>query len=246
MAQTVFTVGNPITSKLALGVAHDGTTNVSITVYRPDGTAIAPPAISAWVGEEKTAQFYATDDGTAAGTTLLATGDWVVIWRVTGTGAVTAAKVYNVAPLPGTGTRPVWSPFLSEVADFVPWLTVSTITPGDQTYLGTFNGNTSPTDEQAQRHVDAAAAFVGAGFGTLTTTLQDMARTVTAMWAASTLALAFARNAEDRATAAALERQAASSLKSLQAAADNAGADNLSAVPVMYAPAPVWYGDLPL
>jgi hypothetical protein len=111
---------------------------------------------------ETTAQFYATDDGTASGTTLAAAGDWLAVWKVTGTGASVTAKVYNVAPLPGTSTRPSWSPFLSDVADHVPFLTIDPTVPGSQVYLGTFTGWTSPTDEQAQRHIDRAVAIVGA------------------------------------------------------------------------------------
>lgn len=245
MTQTVFDVGDPISSRLKLGVVPDGTTAVTVTVTRPDGSAISAPPISAWTNtDEKTAQWYATDDGSASGTTLLASGDWLAVWRITGTGANVAAKVYPVAPLPGTSTRPAWSPFLSDVADHVPALTVSAVDPGTQVYLGTFTGDTAPTDEQAQRHVDAAVALVGAGFGTLTPALARMARGVAAVRAAATLARAFARTASDFDLASALERQAAADLKVLLGAVENAGSTTLSAVPVLYAPEPVGWGDL--
>lgn len=244
MPQTVYDVGDPITSRLKLGVTPDGTSVATVTVTRPDGTVLAGLSPGAWVGDEKTVQWYATDDGTPSGTVVSAGGDWLAVWKVTGTGASVSAKVYNVTPLPGTSTRVSWSPFLSDVADHVPWLTVDTTTPGSQIYLGTFTGNTSPTDEQAQRHIDAAAAFVGAGFGILTGQLPRMARAVTALRAAATLALAFARHAEDRATAAALERQAAADLKVLQNAVENASASTLATAPVMFAPDPVWWGDI--
>src|ERR1041384_1946576 len=105
--QTVYDVGDPITTRLKLGVVPDGTTNVTLTVTRPDGTTIATPAISAWENvDEKAAQFYATDDGTLTGRPAPADGDWLVVWKVTGKGANVAAKVYSVAPLPGTSTRP--------------------------------------------------------------------------------------------------------------------------------------------
>lgn len=244
MAQTVFDVGDAITSRLKLGIVPDGTTNVTITVTRPDGTAIVSPALSGWINtDEKVAQWYATDDGTPGGTRLSAAGDWLIVWTVTGTGASVTAKVYPVRELPGTSTRPAWSPFLSDVADFVPVLTIDATAPGSQTYLGTFTGNTSPTDEQAQRHVDAAVAFVGAGFGTLTVPLQRMARTVAAMRAAATLARAFARDAGMETLAASLERQAAADLKALIAAVEDASATTLSTVPVLYAPQPVEWGD---
>lgn len=245
MPQTVYDVGDPITSRLTLGVTPDGTTAVTVAVYRPDGTVIAASPSSGWVnGNQKTVQLYATDTGAAGASTAEADGDWLVVWTVTGTGASVTAKVYPVAPLPGTSTRPAWSPFLSDVADFVPMLTVDATVPGSQVYLGTFTGNTSPTDEQAQRHIDNAVRFVGAGFGALTTELASMARSVAAVRAAATLARAFARNPDDLDLATALERQAAADLTVLIGAVENAGSTSLSAVPVLYAPEPVGWGDL--
>lgn len=244
MPQTVYDVGDPITSRLTLGVTPDGTTAVTVQVFRPDGSVIAVSPSSGWVsGDQKTAQWYATDTGAAGATTTEADGDWLAIWTVTGTGASVTAKVYPVTPLPGTSTRPAWSPFLSDVADHVPALTVDATTPGSQVFLGTFTGNTSPTDEQAQRHVDTAVAVVGAGFGTLTTSLARMARSVAAIRAAASLARAFARTSSDLDLATALERQAAADLKVLIAAVENAGSTTLSAVPVAYAPEPVEWGD---
>lgn len=247
MSQTVYDVGDPITSRLKLGVTPDGTSTPTVTVTRPDGTAITGLIPSgAWGGtggDERTVQFFATDDGTVSGTSLAAAGDWLAVWKVAGTGASISPKVYNVTPLPGTSTRVAWSPFLSDVADHVPWLTIDQNTPGSEYYLGTFTGSTSPTDEQAQRHIDAAVSVVGAGFGTLTGTLPRMARAVAAMWAAATLARAFARDADTRALADALSKQASVELKVLQTAVDNAGADSLSALPVLVAPAPVPWGD---
>lgn len=247
MSQTVYDVGDPITSRLKLGVTPDGTSAPTVVVTRPDGSTITGLIPSgSWGGtggDERTVQFFATDDGTASGTTLAAAGDWLAVWKVTGTGASVSAKVYNVAPLPGTSTRPAWSPFLSDVADQVPFLTIDPTTPGSQVYLGTFTGYTSPTDEQAQRHIDRAVSIVGAGFGTLTGALPGMARSVAAIWAASTLARAFARDDSTRQIADALSKQAQVDLKVLQAAVDNAGADALDAQPVLIAPTPVPWGD---
>lgn len=246
MPQTVYDVGDPITSRLKLGVIPDVSSVATVTVKRPDGAVIAGLSAGAWVGDEKTVQFYATDDGTASGTQLVASGDWLAVWTVAGTGASVTAKVYPVAPLPGTSSRVTWSPFLSDVADHIPALTVDSVTPGSQIYLGTFTGTTSPTDEQAQRHVDAAVAVVGAGFGLLTGDLPRMARAVAAVKAAATLARAFARTQVELDAAAALERQYAADLKVLTAAVENAGSSGLSTVPVMYAPEPVWWGDINL
>jgi hypothetical protein len=247
MPQTVYDVGDPITSRLKLGVTPDGTSVPTVVVKRPDGntiTGLTPSASwSGTDGDERTVQFYATDDGTAAGTVLAADGDWLAVWKVTGTGASITPKVYNVAPLPGTSTRPTWSPFLSDVADHVPFLTISQSAPGSQVYLGTFTGDTSPTDEQAQRHVDQAVAIVGAGFSTLTGQLPRMARAVAAVWAAATLALAFARDQTGRDIAAALRATAAADLKVLQGAVENSGESTLNALPVLNAPPPVPWGD---
>lgn len=243
MPQTVYDVGDPITSRLKLGVTPDGSTVPSVVVKRPDGAAVAA-APGAFVGDEVTVQFYATDDGTPSAPVLNSGGDWLVVWTVTGTGASVTPKVYNVTPLPGTSTRPDWSPFLSDVADHVPFLTIDQSTPGSQVYLGTFTGYTSPTDEVAQRHIDRAASIVGAGFSTLTAAaLIGMARTVTALWAAASLCRAYARDRSDQATADALERQAAAQLKILQTTVDNTGDSTLNALPVMFAPDPVPWGD---
>lgn len=250
MPQTVFDVGDPITSRLKLGVTPDGTTSASVVVRRPDGTIINGLNTTAWVGDEKTVQWYATDDGTVGGTTDESAGDWLVVWTVTGTGASTTSKIYNVIPLPGQSTRPAWSPFLSDVADHVPWLTVDTTTPGSQFYLGTFTGWTAPTDEQAQRHVDRAAALTSVYVGTVPSTSQvalyDLARTATALRAASTLARAFARKRDEIDVADALLAEALAATTVLEQATAAVGADPTNTQPQWYAPEPVWWGDLNL
>jgi hypothetical protein len=239
MPQTVYDVGDPITSRLALGITPDGTTQASVTITRPGGVVVAPTAVSGWAGDVMTAQFYATDDGTPTGSTVEADGDWLVVWRISGTGANVAPKIYNVVPLPGTGTRPDWSPFLSQVADHVPYLTVDTITPGSQIYLGTFTGATTPTDEVAQRHIDAAVDLtLLAG---LTTTLYPAATAVAALRAAASLARAYPRRPEDLATAAALDARADAHWTRLQAAIDDL-ADGVADGDNFFDVVPMWTG----
>jgi hypothetical protein len=204
MPQTVFYVGNPITSRLRLGVTPGGDTVTTLNVYRPDGA-----------GDEKTAQFYATDDGAAAGTVAAAAGDWLVLWKVTGTGATVAPKVYSVAPLPGTSRRPPWSPFLSDVAKHIIRFTIDVINPGMEIPLGTFTGATNPTDEQAQDHIDEAAAGISARLGVMGEGSYPLAGTVTALRAAAAIARGFARSAQDIATADALDRRADAELEAL-------------------------------
>lgn len=254
MAQTVFDVGDPITSRLKLGVTPDGTTAVTAVVYRPDGAVLAGTVVSTgWTGaagDEKTLQWYATDDGTVGGviTGSISSGDWLVIWKVAGTGASVTPKVYNVTPMPGTGTRPAWSPFLSDVADHVPWLTVDLRTPGDQIYLGTFTGWSAPTDEQAQRHIDAAASIIAPIVGSVPVASQPqiyrLARTATALRAAASLARAFPRNQRDIDTSAALLADAKTAITALDDATSSVGANPVNALPVWTAPDPVWWGDL--
>lgn len=245
--QTVYDVGDPITSRLSLGVIPDGTTTVTVTLQRPDGTTVNPVVVSAWVGDTKTAQWYATDDGTSAGATLHADGDWVAVWRVSGTGANVAAKVYNVAPLPGTSTRPAWSPFLSQVADHVPYLTVDTTTPGSQLYLGTFTGDTTPTDEQAQRHIDSAVALMRPAIPLISAALYATARAVAALRAAASLARAFPRRPEDLANATALDARADAYWKVLVTAAEQEGTSaGAVGTPHWSFPAPRARGDMDL
>lgn len=247
MTQTVFDVGDPITSRLKLGVTPDGTTQVTITVTRPDGTAIAAPTLGPWDADQRIAQFYATDTGLPGDTTTASAGDWLVVWRVTGTGANVLPKVYNVQPLPGTGVRPGWSPFLSEVADHVPYLTVDTLTPGSQLYLGTFTGATTPTDEVAQRHVDGAVATMFPAVSAISPELYATARTVAALRAAASLARAYPRRTDDVTTATQLDSRADAAWTMLLAAAEAEGTVSESALtPVAFFPPPVAWGDVNL
>jgi hypothetical protein len=243
MPQTVYDAGDPITSRIKLGVVPDGTTQLTVTVTSPTGTTINP-LISGWENtDERTAQFYATADGTDSGTTVGADGDWLVVWRIVGTGANVLPKVYNVAPLPGTGIRPVWSPFLSDVADHVPYLTVDSITPGTQVYLGTFTGYTAPTDEVAQRHVDKAVALMLPRMSGITAALRPAARSVAALRAAASIARAYPRRPEDMSTADALTRDADAAWKALVDAAEDEGTSTTVASPVWFMPTPPAWGD---
>lgn len=243
--QTVFDAGNPITSRLRLGVAPDGSTVATLVVSRPDGTPIANPAIGAWVGDEKTAQWYATNDGTAGAPTGPAVGDWLAVWTVTGTGATVAPKVYPVQPLPGTSTRPQWMPFLSEVADYCPYLTLDSTVPGAQTYLGTFTGATTPTDEQAQRHVARVADPIRDRWPDLSTGVYRLARTYVTLRSAANIIRAFGRTDAERAAASDLASQADTVWLEFSTAANDTTTSPTAAaqVPVWAFPDPVAWGD---
>lgn len=246
MPQTVFDVGDLITSRINLGVDPDVTSVATFQVFRPDGATIAGLNASAWVGREKTLQFYATDDGTASGTLLEAIGDWLVIWTVAGTGASVSPKIYNVRGLPSpSDDRVSWTPFLSDVADYVPFLTVDVVTPGSQLYLGTFTGQTSPTDEQAQRVIDKAVALTlvaSVGVFTLPPALEPVAKTVAALRAAAMLARTYARNDQDLALAASLDVAADAGLATLVLqVGEQGGGTGTGPAPVGYFPSPASY-----
>lgn len=246
--QSVFDAGDPITSRLKLGVTPDGTTTVAVTVRRPDGTALTGLIVSAWggtAGDEKTVQWYATNDGSAGAATDLAAGDWLAVWTVGGKGASVSPKVYSVYPLPGTARAAAWMPFLREVADYVPWLTLDTATPGGDTFLGTFTGTTYPADEQAVRHVERVVRPISERWPDLPTTVYELARTYVTLRAAASLARAFPRTSGDTATADALDRQADTAWTSLVSAADDATTAPTATgqVPIYAFPVPVSWGD---
>jgi len=196
MAQTVYDVGDPITARIKLGVTPDGSTVVTVRVVKPDGTDLAPPPTpTAFVGDEKSIQWVPDVDG-----------DWVVIWTVAGTGAGVIAKVFNVRALPSGRTRPAWVPFLSQVADHIPRYTVDTANPQNQMLWGTFNGNTSPTDEQAHRHLDQAVVrIVGKVGATVAPANYDLAATIASLFAAASIVRAYTDTTLDLQVAEALE-----------------------------------------
>lgn len=246
MPQTVFDVGDPITSRLDIGVTPDGTTTASVVVQRPDGTVISGLVPTAFVGSVKTVQWFATNTGVVGAATDLAAGDWLAVWTVTGTGASVTPKIYSVSTLPTPGTRVGWTPFLSDVADYVAYLTVDTTSPGSQVFLGTFTGNTTPTDEQVQRIIDREVSIVEGmtvGITSMPTSLYSLASTVVALRAASIIARTYQRTNElDLRFATTLDAWAASALASLIAAVGElGGGPGAGPAPVGYFPdAPYW------
>ncbi len=239
MVQTVFDVGDPITSRLKLGVAPDGTTVVAVAVTAPDGTAQTVVGPTGPVNvDEYMAQWTAT-----------MAGDYVATWSVTGTGAGVQSKVFVVRAAPlASDDRPVWAPYLSDVADHVPYLTVDTTTPGDATFLRTFSGYTSPTDSQAARITDQAVVSVMAAVGTVNDSLHGMARLVASLRAAAAILRAYPRDPNDpndRALAQDLDRRADAELAVLKAANEAAGEAQVPAAlaPVWSFPQSVSWGD---
>lgn len=249
MPQTVYDVGEPITSRLKLGVTPDGTTQATVTVQRPDGTLITGLSPSGWVGtagDEKTVQFFATDDGTSGATTTEAAGDWLAVWHVTGTGASVSPKVYGVSSLPTPGDIAGYAPFLYEVADHVPWLTLDQTIPGADTFLGTFTGNTWPADDQVHRLVRRTVDPVYARWPELDVRVQPLARSYVALRVAAQLARSYPRSEGDITLANALSTEADALWATLTELADNASGGNPTAtaqVPQWAFPDPVPWGD---
>jgi hypothetical protein len=236
MPQTVYDQGDPITSRVKLGVTPDGTTVVTVVVTRPDGTQQYSGAPSAGPvnGDEYTYQWTASQ-----------ANDYVAVWTVTGAGAGVQAKVYNVRPLPtASNTRPAWAPFLSDVADYIPRLTIDMTSPGSAVEYGTFNGLTTPTDEQAMRLLDRAVGSVVAAAGVVQPGVYQQAGTAAALRTAAAIQRAYPRGADDRAAADALDRRADAELARLVAANAAAGATGATAlVPAWAFPDPPAWGD---
>ena len=248
MPQTVFDPGDPITSRLKLGVTPDGSTIASVSVRRPDGTLIAgltPSSFGGTGGDEKTVQWYATDDGTVGGTRLAVGGDWLAVWTVTGTGASVSPKLYAVQPFPDPSGRATYAPFLHEIADFVPWLTLDKTIPGGDTFLGTFTGGTWPTDEQVWRHVRRVVDPIAAHWPSLSSGLAALGRSYVALKVAAHLARAFPRNSGDLGDAEAWNREADLLWAQFVELAENENIapSGTGQMPIYAFPTPVSWGD---
>lgn len=138
------------------------------------------------------------------------------VWRAIATGAITGEFdgwfVVRARRTPG----PTWTPELDAVGDWIPARTLSSIlTPGVETYLGTFTSTTTPTDEQVRRHVDAAVAAVIAECGSVDSSLNDQARAAASCLAASFVELAYPTRDADLTTYDRLTVLAGSMLRSL-------------------------------
>lgn len=232
----VYDVGDTITAVLRLDTQPDPTTAVSVVWTAPDGTTPAGTGPTGPDGYDYTTTV-----------TAVSAGDWLAVWTVTGTGQGVTAQVYPVRALPAASNdRPVWTPFLSQVADHVPYLTVDTITPGSAVHLGTFTARTWPTDAQAQRLTDGAVTWVRSAVGEVAPAVYDMATQVAALRAAAAIARAYPRDDGDLAAAAALDARADADLTRLKDANEAAGGGDGSEVtllPVYSFPAPVPWGD---
>ncbi|MFD1547012.1 hypothetical protein [Nonomuraea guangzhouensis] len=144
-----------------------------------------------------------------------------------------------------------WQPTLEQVADHIPTRTRDANAPSSDTMLATFNGSTTPTDEQATRHIKAAVVEVlGAVGGTIPATpafLAGLASEAAALRAAADIELAYPDRVADVSVFEQLDQRAKDVLQRLiDAINDQGSGPEGSLLPVWAMPEPVWYGDYPL
>ena len=190
----------------AAGALTD-TTSVTYTVTAPNGTAGTPIVVNT----STTTGLYDADIDITASPYSGQAGQYV--WRAIAAGAITGEFDGWFVVRARRSAGPVWTPELDAVADWIPARTLSSIlTPGVESYLGTFTATTTPTDEQARRHVDAAVAYVtgrcGGSNGTIDATLYDEARAAASIRAAAAIELAYPTRDADLTTYDRLNAQA--------------------------------------
>lgn len=144
-----------------------------------------------------------------------------------------------------------WTPSLEQVADHIPTRTRDATAPGSDALLGTFNSQTTPTDEQANRRIRRAVAEVLARVGgTIPTTpghLYTLATDAAALRAAADIELAYPDRQADVSVYEQLDQRAKDALAALVQAVNDAGAGTAgSLLPVWSMPDPPVYGDYPL
>lgn len=185
------------TDQLTLTVEpYDTDTLATLLLTAPDGT-VSTPSVSS------------VDHHTwTANPVYNAAGKWVARWLITGTGAgVTFEDVWVSRPA-SPAAAVAWRPELWQVADHIPGRTLVGAVDGYGNALATFTADTHPTDQQAQRLITAACAWVLAKTGPVDATLTDLAQTVAATWAAARIELTWPDNRDDLNTADQLYKQA--------------------------------------
>ena len=212
------------------------TASVTLTTTDPTGAESAPLAM---VETEPGTWDYDPPAGVAG----------VHVWRAIAAGAVAGEYggwwVTRARRTPG----PEWTPELDAVADWIPARTLASInTPGVEDYLGTFTDTTTPTDEQASRHIIAAVAYVRSKVGAvIAPDLYDDARAAAACVAAAYVELSYPDRQPDLSTYDRLWAQAeilVSALADSNTAATGTGNSlEQSLLPVYSYPDPVPWGD---
>lgn len=117
-----------------------------------------------------------------------------------------------------------WAPGVSDVARHIPTRTRDTKTPGSDTLLGTFNGNTTPNDSAVMQMIDDTVASLEAQYGDMPTIVLNHPDAAAAMrqyveWrVAADIEIAYPNRDADIQTAAALDARAVKALAVVSAA----------------------------
>ncbi|MEV0306532.1 hypothetical protein [Nonomuraea fuscirosea] len=146
-----------------------------------------------------------------------------------------------------------WTPSLEMVADHIPTRTRPIEPPGETRYLNTFTSETTPTDVQAQRHIEDAVVTVLAAVGGVVpdtpTFLSILAREAAALRAAADIEIAYPDRDADMSVTVyeQLNELANAKLERLRQAINDQGhGTSGSLLPIWSMPEPPWWGDYPL
>lgn len=178
---------------------NDATTRVTVTLTAPDGTVLDPSPTPI------------TSDGGHTWTatpTLTQAGKWVAHWLVTNTGAGAVDEEVWVSEPASPAAAVTWRPELWQVADYIPARTLVGAVDGYGNPIDTFDSTTRPTGDMVARIITAAVAWVQAKTGPVDASLDDLARSVAAKYAASQVELTYPDNGNDLNTAQQLYQQA--------------------------------------
>jgi hypothetical protein len=141
-----------------------------------------------------------------------------------------------------------WAPGLADVARLIPRRTRDATAPGSDATLGTFTGNTTPTNVQAQAIIDSAVSDVVAATGAApksppaSSSIGDAMRAAAAWRAAADIELAYPIRNQDISIYAALNGRAADALASAVRAVSTGDDSPPETGPVWSAPPP-WFDE---
>lgn len=232
VSQGVYDLGDTVNAVVTVVPAPDVTTSASYVVHKPDGSALFGSGVAGPNPDQYSASFVADQ-----------AGDYAVTWTVVGTGAGVTGQLYNIRTLPvAEANRPDWTPFLSDVADYVRTRTLDITQPGSEIYLGTFTANTEPDGVSVQRILDRAVSNVLAVIHIVPTGLEDLAKSAAALRAAADVELAYPERNADVNVYAQLNARAEQEFQRLITAAESTGSSNIATLPVWFMESPPAWG----
>lgn len=176
---------------------NDATTGVTVVLNGPDGSTLTPTLTSSDGGHTWT-----------GAPTWTVPGRWIAYWTITGMGAgTTESEVYVSQPMTAAAAV-AWRPELWHVADYIPARTLVGAVDGYGNALSTFTADTHPTDQAVNRLITAACSWVTSKTGPVDASLDDLAQSVAAKYAASQVELTYPDTPGDLNTAQLLYQQA--------------------------------------